>query len=421
MADPRLSWEGRGRQVVRDPSSGRWRFGERPAQPPPLRAAAAYGIRRDPPCLLVHGEAMDALAALPHGPAIRLCYLDPPYNTGNLFDAYADRAEHGVWLSCLEERVRAARERLAPGGFLVAHLNVVEQAYLKVVLDEIFGRDALVSQIVWQRAPDRTVLGQGHALVADHVEYLLCYAAGEVPAGWPRPQRRGPLSDKTLRTYGRALLPSPGDRLVDQFVDGAGHGVRIFAHDGYDLRRAAADPLADFATRMRTTNQQPESTFQQELLRRMPDPNVLYRAEYRQRRGKHEGPRARHYLNGNVVLWLRDIAVVEDDRLVRVADLNNFWTAEEIPATGIAGEGGVTLRRGKKPERLLERLIAAFSRPGEWILDLFAGTGTTGAVAERLDRRWILIDAGPPARALAEPRLARAVAASGGGFEVLEI
>jgi adenine-specific DNA-methyltransferase len=119
-----------------------------------------------------------------------------------------------------------------------------------------------------------------------------------------------------------------------------------------------------------------------------------------------------------VVLWLCDVARLEGTRLVRVSDLNNFWTSAEIPATGIAGEGGITLRRGKKPERLLERIIGAFSREGDWVLDFFAGSGTTGAVAERLGRRWILVEAGAHARGLAEPRLARSIEASGGGFSV---
>ena len=403
---------------MRDPETGRWRYGDRPTIPPAMRTVVRHGAASSN--LLVHGEALDALEALAetHRARVRLCYIDPPFNTGNDFDAYDDRAGHEVWLSCLEARVRAARALLCPRGFLVAHVNVVEQAYLKVLLDELFGRSALVAQIAWQRAPDRTVLGQGNTLVADQVEYLLAYVAGESEAGWPRPQRRAPLSEKTLATYGRVLRPSAEARLVHELQDRAGEPVRIFAHAGYQLARAAADPTADFAERMRLTNQQPESTFQQELLRHMREPDVLYRAEYRQRRGKHEGPRTRFYLNGNVVLWLRDVAVLEGDRLVRVADLNNFWTADEIPATGIAGEGGVTLRRGKKPERLLERVIEAFSRPGEAVLDFFAGSGTTGAVAERLGRRFILVEAGAAARDLCEPRLRRAIAATGGGFEV---
>jgi adenine-specific DNA-methyltransferase len=228
-----------------------------------------------------------------------------------------------------------------------------------------------------------------------------------------------PLPEKTLATYSRTLVPSAGSKLVDEFEDGAGERVRIYAHDHHELervpaaelRRAAGDArvIAErFPRLMRTTNQQPESTFQQELLRRMPARDVLYRAEFVQPRGKHAGARVRHYLNNNVVLWLRDVARIDDDRLVRVADLNNLWTAEEIPVTGVAGEGGVSFRRGKKPERLLARVIEAFSRPGEWVLDFFGGSGTTAAVAHQLGRRFVLVEAGAHCLTLCRPRLERA-------------
>ena len=401
MNDPVLTWPGRGAAVVRDPATGRWRFGERPPATPPVLPDGN---------LAIVGEAHDAMTALmaTHRGRVRLCYIDPPFNTGNELLAYGDRAAHDVWLSALEERIRLALELLCEGGFFVAHINVVEQAYLKVLLDEIFGRDRLVAQISWQRTPDRTLLGQGSVLVADQVEYLLCYVRGRVDEGWPRPQRREPLSPKTLATYSRTLIPSEDSTLVDEIG-----GARIFAHAGYRLERAAGSPLAEtYPHLMRLTNQQPESTFQQALLSRMPEPGTLYRAEYTQARGKHRGERRRWYLDGNVVLWLRDIAVVEAGRLVRVADLNNFWTADEIPATGIAREGGVVLRRGKKPERLLERVVGAFSREGDWVLDFFAGSGTTGAVASRLGRRFIVVEADPAQHALCVTRLGNA----GAGF-----
>jgi len=400
MTDPVLTWPGRGTPVLRDPTTGRWRFGER-------RPAAQPALPDDN--LAILGEAHDALTALlaTHRGRVRLCYIDPPFNTGNELLAYGDRAAHHVWLSALEERIRIAQELLCDGGFFVAHINVVEQAYLKILCDEIFGRDRLIAQISWQRAPDRTVLGQGSALVADQVEYLLCYARGRLDESWPRPQRRAPLSAKTLGTYSRTLIPSAESTLVDEIG-----GARIYAHKGYRLERAANRELVDvYPHLMRLTNQQPESTFQQALLARMPSLGTLYRAEYTQARGKHRGERRRHYLDGNVVLWLRDVAVVEAGRLVRVADLNNFWTADEIPATGIAREGGVALRRGKKPERLLERVVGAFSRDGELVLDFFAGSGTTGAVAARLGRRFILVEADPAQHALCVTRLRNAGAA----------
>jgi adenine-specific DNA-methyltransferase len=428
MPRPVLTWPGRGQPVVRDEATGRWRFGTRAAAVPGLQAQERHG---KPPRalgdanLLVHGEAMDALRALArtHAGRFRLCYIDPPFNTGNDFEAYDDRADDAVWLAALEERLAAARALLTDGGFLVVHVNELQQAHLRVLLDETWGAAARVAQIAWQRAPDRTVLGQGHTLVPDHLEYLLVYAAGGAPAGWPRPQRVSPLPEKTLATYGRTLVPSPHSALVDEFRDRAGERVRIHAHEGYQLERVPAATLANpaklaplFERVMRTTNQQPESTFQQALLARMPRADVLYRAEFMQRRGKHAGARSRYYLNQNVVLWLRDVARLnpETGRLVRISDLNNLWTAEEIPVTGVAGEGGVSFRRGKKPERLLARIIEAFSRPGDWVLDFFGGSGTTAAVAERLGRRWVLIEAGAHALTHCRPRLQRACPPSSG-------
>jgi adenine-specific DNA-methyltransferase len=431
-----LSFEGRGQPVVRDVATGRWRFGERSNVAPGLRLVSRHGAAPRALAqanLLVHAEAMDALRALAptHAGRFRLCYIDPPFNTGNDFADYEDRADEPVWLAALEERVAAARVLLDDHGFLVVHVNELQQAHLRVLLDETWGQEARVAQVAWQRAPDRTVLGQGHTLVPDHLEYLLVYAKDGAPAGWPRPQRVQPLPAKTMATYARTLVPSPDATLVDEFADGAGEPVRIFAHAAYALERVAAKAIERapedakalgeaFERLMRTTNQQPESTFQQALLARMPGKDVLYRAEFLQRRGKHAGPRSRFYLNGNVVLWLRDVARIEDNRLVRVADLDNLWTADDIPVTGVAGEGGVTFRRGKKPERLLTRVIEAFSRPGDWVLDFFGGSGTTAAVAGRLGRRWVTVEAGEHALTHCLPRLERAraedAAGGAGGF-----
>jgi len=133
-----------------------------------------------------------------------------------------------------------------------------------------------------------------------------------------------------------------------------------------------------FSRLARLTNQQPEATFQQTLLARMSDKGVLYEAEYVQARGKHRGPRSRYYLNGQVVLFLADSArlgPVHKGRcpILRQSDLSTLW--DDLPVTGIADEGGVRLRRGKKPERLLRRVIESFSLPGDWVIDPFAGSG----------------------------------------------
>jgi adenine-specific DNA-methyltransferase len=108
------------------------------------------------------------------------------------------------------------------------------------------------------------------------------------------------------------------------------------------------------------------------------------------------------------------------------------WT--DVPFQGIAREGGVVFTRNKKPERLVARVLAMATDPGDWVLDPFLGSGTTAAVAHKMGRRWIGIESGPHLKTLAEPRLARVIAgedatgitaetgfAGGGGFRLMEL
>ncbi len=407
----RLTWTGRGRHVLRDEPTGCLRF---TADLPSFRLVEDRACGNEEGCpfdpgrsnLLIQGENLFALLGLlPHYEGkVDLIYIDPPFNTGSGFPAYFDDFDHEAYLSMMEVRMSLARKILRPGGLLAVHTDREEQPYIRVLLDELFGHRRLVAQISWQRAPDRTLLGQGSSLVNDCVEYITVFSNGPVRADLPVPSKEEPLSWKTLRSYSRVLSSSDDRTLVEEFP-GPGEAVRIFAHHSFSLsplgagnsRRAASGSWGRlksvFPRIVRLTNQQKESTFQQELIRRMPQRDVLYSVDYVQERGKHKGPRTRYYLNGQVVLFLKDVARLQGGTAVRVADMNNLWTDDEVPATGIAAEGGVVLKRGKKPEKLLSRVIKSFSREGDLVLDFFAGSGTTGAVAHKTGRRWIMADA----------------------------
>ena len=115
-----------------------------------------------------------------------------------------------------------------------------------------------------------------------------------------------------------------------------------------------------------------------------------------------------------------------------VEPLTNVWT--DVPFQGIAREGGVVFTRNKKPERLVARVLAMATDPGDWVLDPFLGSGTTAAVAHKMNRRWIGIESGDHLATLAEPRLSRVVAGEdmtgisvetgfvgGGSFTVMEL
>lgn len=425
-----LTWETRGRHVLRDEETGRWDFaGPQPLPETGFREERVFGSEDGVPFdpsrsnLLIRGENLFALRGLlpRFAGKVALIYIDPPFNTGNEASSYHDDFEHDVWLSMIEERLAMAKALLMPGGIIAVHTDREEQPYLRVLMDETLSRKNLVAQISWQRAPDRTLLGQGATMINDCVEYITVYSNGTVRGDLPVPRKEGALSWTTLRSYSRVLEVSALKTLVDEFTTPSGETVRIFLHGSHSLQpigverlRAAAagswEGLEESFPRMvRLTNQQKESTFQQELLRRMPQQGCLYSAEYVQGRGKHKGPRTRYYLNGQVVLFLKDVAKIDSGRLVRVSDMNNFWGDDEIPMTGIAREGAVALKRGKKPERLLHRIITSFSGQGDLVLDFFAGSGTTGAVAHKTGRRWIMIDAAGQAVAMSAQRMSRII------------
>ena len=424
-----LHWDRRGEHVVRDEANGSLVFVREGLPSFRLVEERAFGAEEGTPfdpsrsSLIIRGENLFALLGLlPHfASKVDFVCIDPPFNTGSGFPDYVDDFDHDAYLSMMEARLALAKELLRPGGIIAVHTDREEQPYVRILLDEVFGRKRLVAQISWQRAPDRTLLGQGSTLINDCVEYIAVFSNGPVRPDLPIPQKEEPLSWRTLSSYSRVLRASSDRTLVDEFPGPGGQLVRIYAHRSYSLvplgadtvRRAAAGAWerleSVFPSIVRLTNQQKESTFQQELIRHMPERDVLYSAEYLQLRGKHKGSRTRFYLNGQVVLFLKDVAKFEGGRAVRVSDLNNFWTDDEVPATGIAAEGGVALKRGKKPERLLARLTGAFTREGDLVLDFFAGSGTTGAVALKTGRRFIMVDASDDAVSQATSRLARVV------------
>jgi len=165
-----------------------------------------------------------------------LAYLDPPFNTG-ADKGYPDRLPHGVWLAFLDERLPSCNHCFRPGAVVVIHLDISELHYLKVLCDERFGRERFLGQVSWRRSPDRTVLGQGSALLSDHLEYLLVYAHQRKPIV-PRPTRTAPIPPQTLATYSRQLTIGAARRPTDEFVDGQGQTVRIFVRPDFTLARS---------------------------------------------------------------------------------------------------------------------------------------------------------------------------------------
>jgi adenine-specific DNA-methyltransferase len=360
----------------------------------------SYGDRRSEN-LLIHGENLDAMQRLARGGfagVFRCVYFDPPYNSGRRFAHYDDVLEPQAWLAMMRERLAAARDLLAQDGAIFVQIDDTELGSLHAAMDEIFGRSQRVSTITVVRsaATGHKAINRGPVNVTD---FLLVYARdrarwrcnalvrerrsydpayrtwlenpGDPPADW----RFAPLASRVREALGRGATRADVERFA---VANAAHVVR-FAQPRYEAVSRAAQALIDRSRR------EPSRVL---VLERASRRRLVLRA-------------------GNRVLCLADKVVDDAGRKILVEPLTNVW--DDVPFQGIAREGGARFVRNKKPEKLLARVLSLATRPGDWVLDAFLGSGTTAAVAHKMGRPWVGIERGPQLDELCLPRLRRVI------------
>jgi adenine-specific DNA-methyltransferase len=404
------------------------------AKAPRLRVARRHGAPDEN--LLVHGDNLAALTALhaTFAGKIRCVYLDPPFNTGRSFAEYNDSLGTEAWSEMMRPRLLALAPLLADDASIFAEIDDTQLAHLTLLMDAVFGAKNRISTITVVRSATtgHKASNAGPVHVSD---FILAYAKDkkawryraqvrlregldpaygtwlddpDAPhARWAFRPLKTAIAERLGHATTRAAVAALGKDafarlVVEHALANARHVVR-FAQPRYEAIGRAAQATVD---RSRAA---PETVFVQPREGRPP---FIVRG-------------------GNRILFLADKVRVVDGRPSIVEPLTNVWT--DVPFQGIAGEGGVVFSRNKKPERLVARVLAMATDPGDWVLDPFLGSGTTAAVAHKMGRRWIGIEAGPHLATLAEPRLARVVAgedatgitretgfAGGGGFEVVE-
>ncbi|MBN1436356.1 MAG: site-specific DNA-methyltransferase [Sedimentisphaerales bacterium] len=417
--EPKLIWAGK---EPREPM-GNWRLRERgngDLGKVGLEAGAGEGN------MLIWGDNRAALAALggQWRGKVKCVYVDPPFNTGTSPGPYPDAMDHAGWLTMMRDRLELVRELMSDEGMIFIHLDDSEAAYLKVLSDEIFGRDNFLNQICWERSAVAG-LGQGGKFLVNVTEYLLVYAKDYGKLGGQRPRMWVPFSKKTLRGYRRVMTTAGERELVDRFAaKSTGEPVEIYRHKDYEVgsiswaaSRGAKEIAAEYEEKFdkvfRTFLVQRENSFQHDLLGRM-EGGGLYSVDYVPSRGKKAGQQTtNYYLNKELVAWLADIAEVRDGAIIKNQRLGDFWTREMI-SNAARKEGAVSFDRSKKPEKLMQVIIEGCTEKGDWVLDPFAGSGTTGAVAHKLGRRWIMIEQGEHCGTHIWPRMKRVVDGSDG-------
>lgn len=371
---------------------------------------------------LIFGDNLLALKALEweFTGKIKCVYIDPPFNTGQAFEHYDDGLEHSTWLSMMSSRLEIIRHLLAPDGVLFVHLDQEENHYLKIVLDEMFHRSNCLGQVAYERS-GVSGIGQGGSFLVNTHEYILCYAKNRSHFQVADSRGAAPIEAKDMKRYNRVFVSAGTRKEVARFIaPSTGQPVVIYRHDGYQIDTISLRKVEDryeeilaqyiehFPKIFRNTSIQEENEFQNRILGHCSD--GLYSADYLVSRGKKEGQQiTAYYLSGQVFAWLADTAEVRGMEVVKTNKLSDFWPHGDLPKADLANEGGVDFRRGKKPEVLLSRLIGLATNPGDLVLDSFAGSGTTGAVAQKMGRRWIMVELGEHCHTHIIPRLKKVV------------
>lgn len=353
--------------------------------------------------LIIKGNNLLALHSLKEEftGKIKLIYIDPPYYFNEIKSedafSYNSNFKLSTWLTFMLNRIEVARKFLTSDGLIYIQTNEDGQAHLKVLLDNIFSENKFVAQITWQRTPEgRTALGQGSSFIINSTEYILCYTNENKPKT-NLINKYTDATEKALRQYSSLLIHEGKRKLHKTIKDSKGNEIKIFKHEDYEYKNipnsvTIKERLKNFNILVREAAQQKESSLQQKILSNI-NPDCLFSIEYKPTSGKKKGKeKISYYINGGILLFLNHYAETDGERVFRNAVMNDFWSHDEIPVTGISEEGQVNLKRGKKPEKLLQRIIEMSTQKGDIVMDYHLGSGTTAAVAHKLGRQYIGIE-----------------------------
>lgn len=335
--------------------------------------------------VLIHGDNLLALRALEQDftGKVKCVFIDPPYNTGSAFEHYDDGLEHSIWLSMMRDRLEIIRRLMSEDGSLWVSLDDNEAHYFKVMCDQVFGRSNFISNVIWQKkyapANDAIWLSNSH-------DHILVYAKNS--SIWrPRPLPRTAASD--------ALYKNP-----DNDPRGA------WLSDNYTCNKSADErPNLYYSVTNPNTGEEiwPKRTAVWRYSRERHAENVRENLVWWGANGSNSTPR------------FKRILPVDKGRVAQT-----IWPYDEVGHTQEAKREQLALHPDNpfstpKPERLIERILQIATQPGELVLDSFAGSGTTGAVAHKLRRSWIMVELGDHAETHIAPRLNKVIDAEDPG------
>ncbi len=333
--------------------------------------------------LLIHGDNLEALKALLpfYRGRIKCIFIDPPYNTQSAFEHYDDKLEHSQWLSMMLPRLELLRDLLSEDGSIWVTIDDNEAHYLKVLMDEVFGRKNFVANVVWQKVYSVKGSAQHLSDMHDHIHVFAKSKGSWVSNLVPR-------SDKST-----ALFKNP-----DNDPRGPWRAGPLAARNHYSLGTYAI-------------------TCPSGRIISGPPTGSYWRVSHEKLMQMDREGRIWWGKDGNNVpapkIFLQEVS--------EGITPSTLWRHEEVGHNQDAKRESLALFGDAvfgtpKPETLLHRILHIATNPGDLVLDSFLGSGTTAAVAHKMGRRWIGIEMGEHALTHCLPRLQKVVAGEQGGI-----
>lgn len=329
---------------------------------------------------LIFGDNLLALKALEQEftGKIKCVFIDPPYNTGNAFEHYDDGVEHSLWLTLIRDRLAIIRNLLTEDGSVWITIDDNESHYLKVLCDEIFGRANFVANCIWQKSHTR----ENRTDISTVHDNVLVFAKNRII--WKNVRNPLPANQEQL------------DRYTNPDNDPRGVWASLPAHAKAEKGRRLAQFFTVRTPSGREINPPPgrcwlytETRFQEMVA----DNRIWFG------------------LNGQNAPRVKKFQTEVQEGLVPAT----IWPYTEVGTTGSAKTHLVSLFPEEvpfstpKPEQLIQRILQIGSNPGDLVLDSFAGSGTTGAVAHKMGRRWIMVELGEHCITHIIPRLKKVI------------
>lgn len=324
--------------------------------------------------VLIRGDNLLALKALAatHVGKVRCIFIDPPYNTGAAFSHYDDGVEHSLWLSLIRDRLEICRTLLTPDGTIWVTIDDNEAHYLKILMDEVFGRQNFVTTVVWEKADSPR--NSARQFSSDH-DYIFVYS--KEPEWKPN---KLPRTAESNAIYSNPDQDPRGDWLPGDPYANKPYSKGLYSIEGPSGRTFSPPPGRFWR-------------ISEEKLRSLDADGRIW-----------WGPKGE--ARPSIKKYLTEVGELVPRTLWRKEDVGSNRTSKNELRSLFPDEATFDT---PKPERLIERVLRIATRPGDIVLDSFGGSGTTGAVSHKMGRRWIMVELGDHCETLIVPRLRKVI------------